>query len=167
MKTPSLFGKRRRCPRQKKAHDEGRTLVFVDESGFYLLPFVMRTYGPRGDTPIIKEFLTRDHLSAISGITPDGKLYMMVQDRAYKSPDVVDFLEHLLKHIPGKLLIVWDRSPIVTVFRISDPLKALRPVWLRKSIYSFGREVQPKQSNRPVVPYQSTFARCSTVSHRR
>ena len=97
---------------QKKARDEDRTLVFVDESGFYLLPFVMRTYGPRGDTPIIKEFLTRDHLSAISGITPDSKLYMMVQDRAYKSPDVVDFLEHLLKHIPGKLLIVWDRSPI-------------------------------------------------------
>ena len=72
----------------------------------------MRTYGPRGDTPVIKEYLSRDHLSAISGITPDGKLYMMVQERAYKSPDVVNFLEHLLKHIPGKLLIVWDRSPI-------------------------------------------------------
>ena len=107
---------------QKKAHDEDRTLVFVDESGFYLLPFVMRTYGPRGDTPIIKEFLTRDHLSAISGITPDGKLYMMVQEQAYKSPDVVDFLEHLLKHIPGKLLIVWDRSPSHRAHVIRDYL---------------------------------------------
>jgi len=114
--------RREAAPDQKKAHDEDRTLVFVDESGFYLLPFVMRTYGPRGDTPLIKEFLTRDHLSAISGITPDGKLYMMVQDRAYKSPDVVDFLEHLLKHIPGKLLIVWDRSPIHRAHVIRDYL---------------------------------------------
>lgn len=36
----------------------------------------------------------------------------MVQDRAYKAPDVVIFLEHLLCHIPGKLLVIWDGAPI-------------------------------------------------------
>jgi transposase len=82
----------------------------------------MRTYGPKGDTPVIEEYLSRDHLSAISGITPDGKLYMMVQERAYKSPDVVNFLEHLLRHIPGKLLIIWDRSPIHRARVIKDYL---------------------------------------------
>ena len=56
--------------------------------------------------------MSRDHLSVISGITPAGRLLMLVQERAYRSPDVVRFLKHLLRHIPGKLLVVWDGSPI-------------------------------------------------------
>jgi transposase len=97
---------------QKKALKESRTVVFVDQSGFYLLPMLVRTYAPVGKTPILKEKLTRDHLSAMSGITLDGKLYMIEQERAFKGEDVVRFLKHLLRQIPGKLLVVWDGSPI-------------------------------------------------------
>ena len=97
---------------QKKAKEEGRTILWVDESGFYLLPSVVRTYAPRGKTPVLSVPLTRDHLSAISGITPYGDLYLSVQDRAYKSEDVVRFLERLLRHVPGLLTIIWDGSPI-------------------------------------------------------
>ena len=56
--------------------------------------------------------LTHDHLSAISGTTPDGQLLLLVEDRALRSEDVVRFLCHLLRHIPGKLLVIWDGSPI-------------------------------------------------------
>jgi transposase len=34
---------------KNKAKIEGRTIVFVDESGFYLLPGLVRTYAPRGN----------------------------------------------------------------------------------------------------------------------
>lgn len=37
---------------------------------------------------------------------------MLVQDHPYKSPDIVRFLKHLLRHIPGKLLVIWDGAPI-------------------------------------------------------
>ncbi len=87
-------------------------MVFTDQSGFYLLPLVLRTYAPAGQTPVIKEYLSHDHLSAMSAITPEGKLYMTAQDHSYKGPDVVNFLRHLLRHIPGKLLVLWDRAPI-------------------------------------------------------
>jgi transposase len=97
---------------QKGALKEGRTIVFCDQSGFYLLPMVVRTYAPVGKTPILKENLTRDHLSAMSGITLDGKLYMIEQERAFKGEDAVRFVKHLMRRIPGKLLIVWDGSPI-------------------------------------------------------
>jgi hypothetical protein len=73
---------------------------------------VVRTYAPVGKTPILKENLTRDHLSAMSAITLDGKLYMTFQERAFKAKDVVRFLKHLMRQIPGKLLVVWDGSPI-------------------------------------------------------
>lgn len=97
---------------EKKAITEGYTLVWVDESGFYLLPAVLRTYAPVGKTPIIHSLLSNDHLSAISAITPAGQLYLRVQDRAINSDDVVVFLQHLLRHIEGKILVVWDGSPI-------------------------------------------------------
>jgi transposase len=84
----------------------------VDQSGFYLLPCVVRTYAPVGKTPIVHEHLSRDHLSVISAITLEGKLLMMEQERSFKSQDVVRFLRHLLGQIPGKLLVIWDGSPI-------------------------------------------------------
>jgi transposase len=97
---------------EKRALKEGRTIVFADQSGFYLLPIVVRTYAPVGKTPILKEKLSRDHLSAMSAITLEGKLYMKEQDRAFKAEDVVRFLRHLLRQTPGKLLVIWDGSPI-------------------------------------------------------
>jgi hypothetical protein len=33
---------------------------------------------------------------------------MHVQEHPDKSPDIVRFLKHLLRHIPGKLLVLWD-----------------------------------------------------------
>lgn len=77
-----------------------------------MLPAVVRTYAPVGKTPVLYEQLSRKHLSAISAVTEEGKLYMMEQDRAFKGPDVVRFLKHLLRWIAGKLLVVWDGSPI-------------------------------------------------------
>lgn len=96
---------------EKKAAAEGRTIVCVDEAGFYLIPGVVRTYAPRGQTPLLHAPLTRDHLSAISAITPDGKLLMQVQAKAFKGADIVRFLRHLLRHLPGKLLVIWDGLP--------------------------------------------------------
>ena len=109
---------------EKRALKEGRTIVFCDQSGFYLLPMVVRTYAPVGKTPILKENLTRDHLSAMSGITLEGKLYMTFQDRAFKGEDAVGFLKHLMRRIPGKLLVVWDGSPIHRSRAVKDFLSS-------------------------------------------
>jgi transposase len=84
----------------------------VDQSGFYLLPCVVRTYAPVGKTPVLQEELSRDHLSVISAISLEGKLYMMEQERSFKGEDVVRFLRHLMRQVSGKLLIIWDGSPI-------------------------------------------------------
>jgi transposase len=48
----------------------------------------------------------------MSGITPEGKLLMIEQEKAFKGEDVVQFLKHALGRIPGKLLVIWDGSPI-------------------------------------------------------
>ena len=37
---------------------------------------------------------------------------MIEQERSFKAEDAVRFLKHLMRQIPGKLLIIWDGSPI-------------------------------------------------------
>jgi hypothetical protein len=97
---------------EKKAAEEERTIVFVDEAGFCLLPMAVRTYAPCGCTPVLRVKLTHDHLSAIGAITSDGRLVMQSQDHAYCADDVVRFLRLLLRKLPGKLLVIWDGASI-------------------------------------------------------
>lgn len=131
---------------QKKAEDEGRTIVFLDESGFYLLPGVVRTFAPRGKTPVLRERWTNDHLSAISGITPQGKLYMQVQEMPFRSPDVVRFLGHLHRYIRGKVLVIWDGAPIHRSNVIKDYLAAGATAWLQlERLPAYAPEMNPDE----------------------
>lgn len=84
----------------------------MDESGFYLLPGVVRTYAPCGETPVLRVFETRDHLSAMSGITPAGQLATLVRGDALTGAESVLFLRHLRCYVAERLLVIWDGSPI-------------------------------------------------------
>ena len=87
-------------------------LVFEDESGFYLLPGLVRTYAPEAQTPILREKQTRDHLSVMGGLTPEGKVYTLVRQESLNGLHTVEFLLHLLRVAGKRLLVIWDGSPI-------------------------------------------------------
>jgi transposase len=95
----------------------------VDEAGFYLLAKAVRTWAPRGQTPILKDPFW-EHLSVISAMTPAGQLYTMIQNQAFKGADVVRFLKHLLRHMAGKLLVIWDGLPAHHGQAVKDFLRA-------------------------------------------
>ena len=95
-----------------RAKRERRVLVFEDESGFYLLPGLVRTYAPEAQTPVIREKQTRDHLSVMGGMTPGGKVYTLVRQESLNGMHTIEFLEHLLRVAGERLLVIWDGSPI-------------------------------------------------------
>ncbi len=108
----------------RRAKRERRVLVFEDESGFYLLPGLVRTYAPKGQTPVIREKQTRDHLSVMGGMTPAGKVYTLARQESLNGMHSIEFLTHLLRVAGKRLLVVWDGSPIhrrvaVTEFVVS------------------------------------------------
>ena len=65
---------------EEKAIAEGRSILWTDESGFYLLPALLRTWAPVARTPVIRRRLSYDHLSAIS---MTGELYVAAQEHSY------------------------------------------------------------------------------------
>jgi transposase len=103
----------RTWPRLKeRASRERRTLVLMDESGFYLLPGVVKTYAPKGQTPVLREWQSRDHLSIMGAITPQGKIYTLVRQQPLNGLHTVEFLQHVMRVASERLLVILDRSPI-------------------------------------------------------
>jgi len=95
-----------------EAKAQRRTLVFVDEAGFYLLPSVVKTYAPCAQTPVLRAKLTRDHLSVMGGMTPAGRIYTLVRQESLDGSHSVEFLIHLMRVAAERLLVIWDGSPI-------------------------------------------------------
>ncbi|HEY1348129.1 MAG TPA: transposase [Ktedonobacteraceae bacterium] len=136
------LGKSDAGPHKKKAEQEQRTLVFGEQSAFSLRPMAVSTSAPVGQTPVLKVKLTRDHLSAMSDMTPEGRSCLQMQDHSYKGPDVVRFLPLLTREISGKLLVIRDGAPLHRCQAVTDvvskgeatrlhlePLPADAPEW--------------------------------------
>jgi transposase len=66
-----------------------------------------------GKTPILRHFDRRDRISAISGISVSPKrrrlnLYFQLHEKNIQQTEARDFLRHLLKHLPGCVIVLWD-----------------------------------------------------------
>lgn len=95
----------------------GAALVFIDESGFPLIPRVRRTWAPRGQTPLLRCWQRHDRISAISALTvsPGRRrlgLSCQLHDDNLKAPAVCAFLRHLLRHLRGRVIVIWDNGKI-------------------------------------------------------
>jgi transposase len=72
----------------------------------------VRTWAPAGETPILRVKLSREHLSAMGGISLDGRLFLQVRPTSSTGAAVVKFLRVLLRKISGKVVVIWDGAPI-------------------------------------------------------
>lgn len=116
---------------QRRAHRERRVLVFEDESGFYLLPGLVRTYAPEAHTPVIHEKQTRDHLSVMGGMTPTGKVFTLARQESLNGMHSIEFLTHLRRVAGERLLVIWDGSPIHRRAEVQEYVAGTRgKVWV-------------------------------------
>jgi putative transposase len=91
--------------------------VFLDESGFLLIPNVRRTWAPRGKTPLLRHRYQRDRISAISAVSVSARrqrlgLYVHFYLDNITQTEVAIFLRDLLRHLRGSLVLLWDRGTI-------------------------------------------------------
>ena len=116
----------RLAPCKKTAARVEAHLVFIDESGFLLIPSVRKTWSPVGQTPIFHHRYRHDRISAISGIALSPKrfhctLYCQLYHDNIQGEEVAVFLRHLLQQIHGHLIVLLDNG---TIHR-GDPVQEL------------------------------------------
>ena len=72
-------------------------------------PHRVRTWAPKGKTPVLQYSFTWNQLSAVAGVT-FWNIYFKLVKGAVRAPEIVAFLKNLKRHLAGrKLLIIWDR----------------------------------------------------------
>jgi DDE superfamily endonuclease len=109
-------------------------------------PHRVRTWAPKGETPVLQYSFTWNQLSAIAGIT-FWTFYFKLVKGAVRAPEIVAFLKSLRRHLaPRKLLIIWDRlqahrSRLVRDYVASEgggvQLEFLPPYWKQHEMPNF------------------------------
>src|SRR5260370_17133659 len=101
---------------KKNAARLGAHIVFADESGFLLIPNVVRTWAPQGQTPIHRHRQgRRDKISVISGVSLSprrhrvGLYYLLFYDNIGQD-EVCVFLRNLLLPLRPPLTVLLSNS---------------------------------------------------------
>jgi transposase len=91
--------------------------VFIDESGLLLLPVVRRTWGPRGQTPVLWHLgRHRQKVSVIAAlcVSPGRRIvrlyFQLLVEKNFDAAAVLAFSKQLQRHLRAPLALVWDRS---------------------------------------------------------
>lgn len=122
------LGRQRLAAHSKKAFDTQAHLVLIDETGLFLNPVVRRTWSIIGQTPVLDgDGGYREKVSVIGGVSVSpssqrlGFYFATEPNGFYTAENVVSYLRDLLKHLRGKVIVVWDRGgnhrgPIIRQF---------------------------------------------------
>jgi len=127
---------------KKKARKEGRTIVFLDESGLSTRPHRVRTWAPRGQTPVIQETFGWKSVSVIAGLTL-WNFYFQIHPGSIKSDQVVEFLKTLLRHLRSPLLILWDGAAIHRSKVVRDFVATTKGQLAIESLPAYAPELNP------------------------
>lgn len=77
----------------------------------------MRTWAPIGQTPILEYSFNWQKLSVIAGLTARSFCFRL-HGGSIRTTQVIAFLGQLLRLLPGKLLLLWDRAQIHRSLRV-------------------------------------------------
>jgi len=96
---------------RRRAKKLGATIFFLDEAGFSSEPILGKTYGLKGQTPIVKTTGQRQKVSAISAVSAKGGFWCNVYTGMLNATRFVEFLKHFRKGGRGRVFLVVDGHP--------------------------------------------------------
>ena len=127
---------------KKKARQQRRTIVFIDESGLSTRPTRVRTWAPHGQTPVLHETFNWKSLSIIGGLAL-WRFYFLMHAGSIKSLQVVEFLNHLQRHLRGKILVIWDGAPIHRSLLVKNYVASTKGRLVVERLPAYAPELNP------------------------
>lgn len=108
---------------RKQAKREEAEIHWGDEMGLRSDHATGRSYGRRGQTPVIPGTGARFGCNMISAITNRGKLYFMVFKKRFEAEVFKEFLSRLVNQGEKKIFIIVDRHPVHRSLKIKNWLE--------------------------------------------
>lgn len=97
---------------KKKALEEDYEIYFQDECTLQLCNNVVKTYSPRGVTPILELQDTKgyQYVCLASAISTTGNMFYQIRGNSFKGTGIIAFLKELLAFAGRKVLLIWDNA---------------------------------------------------------
>lgn len=118
--------------------------MFVDESGLSERPQRVRTWAPRGETPVLQYSFNWKQLSVIAGLSW-WNFYFRLYPGTIRTAQVIDFLGHLRRQFNHKLLIVWDGLQAHRSRRVRDYVAASNGELALEFLPPYAPELNPTE----------------------
>lgn len=96
---------------RRRARKHGAAIFFLDEAGFSSEPNLGRTYGLKGQTPVVKTTGQRQKVNAISALSAKGGFWSQVYTGTFNAGRFVEFLKDFRCGGRGKVFLVVDGHP--------------------------------------------------------
>lgn len=96
---------------KKRAKRRGADIFFLDEAGIRSDAPLQRTWGAKGQTPIVKTSGQRQSVSAISAVTARGAFWYTVYTGRVNATRFVAFLKKFMRHRRRRVFLVVDGLP--------------------------------------------------------
>jgi len=96
---------------KRRAKRLGAKIFFLDEAGFQSDPPLGRTYGLKGQTPVVVTSGQRQSLNVISAVNARGEFWAATYTGKLNAESFVAFLGNFMKGRSGKIFLVVDGHP--------------------------------------------------------
>lgn len=96
---------------KKRAKRLGAKIFFLDEAGFQSDPPLGRTYGLKGETPVVKTSGQRQSINVISAVNARGEFWAVTYDGKMNTESFLLFVKNFMKGREGKVFLVLDSHP--------------------------------------------------------
>lgn len=97
---------------RKQAKREKAEIYWGDEMGLRSDHATGRSYGRRGQTPVIPGTGVRFRCNMISSVTNRGRLNFMVFKKHFQAEVFLEFLWRLVRQAKGRVFLIVDRHPV-------------------------------------------------------
>jgi len=119
--------------------------VFWDEFGFSFQETLATTWARKGKRPVLRRVTCdRRALSTAVALTLSGRIDKRHFEGSIHSEQIVQTLKHMQKHIPGKIILIWDRASI----HISKKTRAYlceHPEIMVEQLPAYAPELNPEE----------------------
>lgn len=111
---------------RKRAKRLGASIFFSDEAGFQSDPVLGRTYGLKGQTPVVRTSGQRQSLNVISAVNARGEFWAVTYTGKLNAESFVLFLHNFVESQSGRIILVVDGHPAHKASAVKNYIKSLK-----------------------------------------
>ena len=105
---------------QKEAKKQGAEIFWLDEAGIRSDDPLQRTWGVKGETPIVKTSGQRQSINAISALSNKGGFWYHIYSGRFNADKFIECLKEFMKNRKKPVFVIMDGHPVHKAKKVKE-----------------------------------------------